>query len=65
MSRTNTHETRGDFRVRNAIDVFTEYAKQEGQRRRDSDESFDEALFNESVELVLLHLKADEGEVRR
>ncbi len=65
MLRTNTNGTRGDFRVRNAIDVFTEYANQEEQRRRDSDESFNETLFNESVELVLRHLKADDGEVRR
>ncbi len=65
MSRTNAHGTQGDFRVRNAIDVFTEYANQEGQRRRDSDESFNETLFNESVELVLRHLKANEGEARR
>jgi hypothetical protein len=64
MSKTNARGVWGDYRVRNAIDVFTAYVKQEEQRRRNSDEPFNEALFNESVELVLRHLKADEGEVR-
>jgi hypothetical protein len=64
MSKTNTRGVRGDFRVRNVIDVFTAYVKQEEQRRRNSDEPFDETLFNESVELVLRHLKAEEGEIR-
>ncbi len=64
MSTTNLHETQGDFRVRDAFEFFAKYAEREGQRLRDSEQSFDEVLFNEAVELVLNRLKSESGEVR-
>jgi hypothetical protein len=45
-----------------AADAFTEYCDSERERRRNTGEGFDPALFDETVELVLQKLhKLDQG----
>ncbi len=49
-----------DFRVTSGLETFIKYTENELQRRRDSGESFDEALYNEAVTVVRNHLKLKE-----
>ena len=48
-----------DFRIKDALTTFQEFAEKELQQRRDSEEPLDEALFDEAVALVTHYLKAD------
>ncbi len=40
-----------------AAQAFIEYTKEEGERRRNSGEDFDEELFQRAVDLVLRRLR--------
>ena len=48
-----------DFRIKDALTTFQEFAEKELQQRRDSEEPLDEVTFSEAVALVTHYLKAD------
>ncbi len=61
MAEQESQPQEHDFRVRNALGIFTDYADRERARRENADEYFDPALHDEAVALVTSWLRHDEG----
>jgi len=62
MSSSDTDRPLSLNNPQRATDTFAEYLEIERERQRNSDEKFDDALFDEAADLVLRKLKQLEDE---
>lgn len=64
MAKKKSERPLGAARLRNPEQEFTSYCEAEFERRRSSDEPFDEAAYREAMAMTLEKLRAIAGKER-